>query len=400
MTAVPIYLLSGFLGSGKTTLLTSMVEQAQAAGLTPAILMNELGEVNLDGQLVSKEVAMAEVLGGCICCSMRGDLSLELNGLLQKYSPDLVIVESTGAAHPLESIDAITETSMYKETKLVHIITVVDSEHMLARSKTAKDKTYRLMQEQIRCATKIILNKCDRLFPEQIVEVQQLVRELNAYAEIITTSYTKLEDWSWLVSASHAEVEVGRSGQESDEHVPAQEEQVREQAQYHKEHGQGEGQDEHMPAPKQADAHVHEQVEADAHIQEHNHAAHDHQHKHGHADNDHQHKHDHADQAHNHQHSAHHAHVMAYTHYWQSPPHSEQFEAWLSKLPANIYRAKGIVTFRDIPSRFLFQFAYRESDFMRIEPQGEVHDVAVFIGEHFDSQWLKQELARLESSND
>jgi len=356
MTVVPIYLLSGFLGSGKTTLLTSMVEQAQAAGLTPAILMNELGEVNLDGQLVSREVAMAEVLGGCICCSMRGDLSLELNGLLQKYSPDLVIVESTGAAHPLESIDAITETSMYKETKLLHIITVVDSEHMLARSKNAKDKTYRLMQEQIRCATKILLNKCDRLFPEQIVELQQLVRELNAYAEIITTSYAKLEDWSWLVQPSIDE-------------------------------------DNNIGSVERAQAEVqekrsHEDTQAGVHEERSHEDTHDHAHHHDHEDD------------HNHGHRAHHAHVMAYTHYWQAPPHSEQFEAWLAKLPANIYRAKGIVTFRDIPSRFLFQFAYRESDFMRIEPQGEVHDVAVFIGEHFDSEWLKAELARLESSND
>jgi len=366
MTVVPIYLLSGFLGSGKTTLLTSMVEQAQAAGLTPAILMNELGEVNLDGQLVSREVAMAEVLGGCICCSMRGDLSLELNGLLQKYNPDLVIVESTGAAHPLESIDAITETSMYKETKLLHIITVVDSEHMLARSKSAKDKTYRLMQEQIRCATKILLNKCDRLFPEQIVELQQLVRELNAYAEIITTSYAKLEDWSWLVQPSNDEVnDIGNVER------------------------------------ARADVHEkcsHEHTQADVHEKSSHEHTHEHDHNHHHAHDahdahDHHHDHDHGP-------SAHHAHVMAYTHYWQAQPHSEQFEAWLAKLPANIYRAKGIVTFRDIPSRFLFQFAYRESDFMRIEPQGQVHDVAVFIGEHFDSEWLKAELERLETNND
>jgi G3E family GTPase len=343
MKVVPIYLLSGFLGSGKTTLLKTIVEQAQRAGLTPAILMNELGEVNLDGQLVSKEVAMAEVLGGCICCSMRGDLSLELNGLLQKYEPDLVIVESTGAAHPLESIDAITETSMYKQVKLQQVITVVDSEHMLARAKTAKDKTYRLMQEQIRCATIIILNKCDRLHPEQIVELQQLVRELNGYAEMITTSYAKLEDWSWLVQIQ---------SDEADHNHPI---------------------------------HSHELNHDDSHDHNHNHS-HDHNHNHNH------------EHSHEHQHSDHHSHVMAYTHYWQSSPHSEEFEAWLAALPANIYRAKGIVTFRDLPSRYLFQFAYRESDFMRIEPQGDVHDVAVFIGEHFDSAWLQEELARLELS--
>ena len=311
LTMVPIYLLSGFLGSGKTTLLQHMIAQAQAAGLTPAVLMNELGEVNLDGQLVSREVAMAEVLGGCICCSMRGDLSLELNQLLQQYKPDLVIVESTGAAHPMESIDAITETSMYKHAVLQEVITVVDSEHLLARSRSSKDKTFRLMQDQIRCASLLILNKCDRLYPEQIVELEQLVRQWNTHAQLVTASHCELNDWSWLLQP------------ESTSNVAAER------------------------AEKQNDDAVHEAN---------------------------------GDKA----------------HYWKQSPHSEQFEAWLQQLPPNIYRAKGIVTFRDVPSRFMFQFAYRESDFMRIEPQGDVHDVAVFIGEHFDAGWLKQELEKLE----
>jgi len=328
---VPIYLLSGFLGSGKTTLLQHMIAQAQAAGLTPAVLMNELGEVNLDGQLVSREVAMAEVLGGCICCSMRGDLSLELNQLLQQYKPDLVIVESTGAAHSMESIDAITETSMYKHAVLQEVITVVDSEHLLARSRSSKDKTFRLMQDQIRCASLLILNKCDRLYPEQIVELEQLVRQWNTHAQLVTASHCELNDWSWLLQP------------ESTSNVVAEQ------------------------AEKQNEDAVHDANGDKGH----------HEHVHGHNDQ-------------------HHEHVMSYTHYWKQSPHSEQFEAWLQQLPPNIYRAKGIVTFRDVPSRFLFQFAYRESDFMRIEPQGDVHDVAVFIGEHFDAGWLKQELEKLE----
>lgn len=80
-----------------------------------------------------------------------------------------------------------------------------------------------------------------------------------------------------------------------------------------------------------------------------------------------------------------HDHVMAYTHYFQNPVNSEEFERFVKELPRDVYRAKGIVTFTDTSSRFLFQYAYREADFMRITPQGEVPDVAVFIGEHFSS---------------
>jgi len=336
---VPIYLLSGFLGSGKTTLLTQIVEKAQAAGLTPAVLMNELGEVNFDGQLVKKDVAMAEVLGGCICCSMRGDLSLELNQLLDQYSPDLIIVESTGAAHPMETIDAITETSMYKHVKLQSVITIVDGEHLLDRSKLVKDATYRLMQDQIRCGSLIVLNKSDRLDPEKVVEAEQTLRDLNEHADIITTDHCQLNNWQWLLEGT--QVAQPQLLQALGQQVSSNNDDELDEQQL-----------------KEVDL----------------------------SDVEHKHHHEHS----------HHSHVMAYTHYWKGKPHSEQFEQWLANLPANIYRAKGIVTFRDVPSRYLFQFAYRESDFMRVDPQGEVHDVAVFIGEHFDREWLIKQLAMLE----
>lgn len=338
---VPIYVLSGFLGSGKTTLLTQMVQHCQSQGLTPAVLMNELGEVNLDGQLIKKDVAMAEIFGGCICCSMRGDLSLELNQLLTQYEPDMIIVESTGAAHPMETIDAITEVSMYQKVELRSVVTVVDGEHVLHRSKAGKSATYRLMQDQIRCASLLILNKIDRLHPEEIVEVEQLLRELNEYAELMTTSHCQVKNWLWLDDDSSS--------------IPGQ-----------AEHGALSILKEKSAKKVRKEDHI-DQAEqiGDAHNQEHHHS-HDH------------------------------SHVMAYTHYWNNKIDSERFEVWLGQLPKEIYRAKGIVKFRDIPSRYLFQFAYRESDFMKIDPQGEVHDVAVFIGEHFDKQWLSEQLQQLE----
>jgi G3E family GTPase len=75
-----------------------------------------------------------------------------------------------------------------------------------------------------------------------------------------------------------------------------------------------------------------------------------------------------------------------------------EFEKLLRELPRDVYRAKGILTFNDTSGRFLFQYAYRESDFMKINPQGEVQDVAVFIGEHFDKEEIRQRLSALEIS--
>lgn len=82
--SLPVYILSGFLGSGKTTLLQRLLDHWKLQGLRPAVIMNELGEVNLDGLLVEQSVPMAEMLGGCICCTSRGDLSTELTTLVKK----------------------------------------------------------------------------------------------------------------------------------------------------------------------------------------------------------------------------------------------------------------------------------------------------------------------------
>lgn len=125
--SIPVYILSGFLGSGKTTLLVQLIEHWQQQGLRPAVVMNELGEVNLDGQIVDSTVPMTEMLGGCICCTVRGDLGLQLADLVQEESPDVIIIEATGAANPMEILDAVTETSLYMRLELKSLITVVDA---------------------------------------------------------------------------------------------------------------------------------------------------------------------------------------------------------------------------------------------------------------------------------
>ncbi|KWX77700.1 cobalamin biosynthesis protein [Paenibacillus riograndensis] len=323
--AMPVYILSGFLGSGKTTLLQRLLDHWKAQGLRPAVVMNELGEVNLDGLLVEQSVPMAEMLGGCICCSIRGDLSTELATLIKKESPDVVVIEATGAANPLEIVDAVTEISLYQLVELKGLITVVDAVHLIGLYRSQQGSTYRLMQEQIRCASVLILNKTDRVTPQEADEITGLLRKWNAYAEILPAVRCALEPEALLegMGGIHAEARF----QEDDE----------------------------MQA-----AHVGDSSEAGAAV----HGSHDH--------------------------------VMAYTHYFKRPVNSEEFEQFVKELPRDVYRAKGIVTFSDTSSRFLFQYAYREADFMKITPQGDVPDVAVFIGEHFSSSELRTRLLQLE----
>ncbi|WP_336776356.1 CobW family GTP-binding protein [Paenibacillus sp. MMO-58] len=321
----PIYLLSGFLGSGKTTLLTGLLDHWQAQGLKAAVIMNELGDINLDGQMVGDKVPMSEMLSGCICCTIRSDLSLEIKTLIDTHQPDVIVIESTGAANPMEIMDGVTEAALYCRIELQSVITVVDGPELLQRSRSGKGKTFKLMRDQIRCATRLLLNKADKVAPDELVEAQQLIREINAIAPVMTTVRCQVEDWAFIERQAEDASQLSGVG-------------------IHK----GEAESEH-----------------------------------GHRDSHHHHHHTHE-------------HVMVMTHYLNGAVDSVAFEAFLKQLPDHVYRAKGIVTFSDTASRFLFQYAYRETDFIRITPQGEVNDVAVFIGEHFSKDAVLEELHRLE----
>ncbi len=184
---VSVHILTGFLGSGKTTLLTRALDYFKLNGKKPAVLMNELGDVNLDGMMVDEEVPMTEMLGGCICCTIRGDLGMELKQLIQDHKPDVVFVESTGAANPMEMLDGITDASMLTEVALQSVITVVDAAQLAERSINPAGRTYRLMADQIRCATRVILNKTDLIPPSELLRLEAVIRELNPVAPIIPT---------------------------------------------------------------------------------------------------------------------------------------------------------------------------------------------------------------------
>lgn len=332
---IDVHILTGFLGSGKTTLLTRLLGHYESQGRKAAVVMNELGDVNLDGLAVESDVPMAELLGGCICCSIRGDLSLELKMLIDEHAPDVVIIEATGAANPFEMIDGVTETSMYAPIDLKSIIAVVDGPELLARSRSG-GQTFKLMKEQIRCASQLLLNKVDRLEGDERLQAEQLMRETNSYAPIAATVRCAVDE-PWLDMIVN-----GDSG------------------------------------TVQASAH-NGGVKAD-----------EHSHECG------------PDCEHDHHHGVHesHSHVMSLTHFLENPVDSHAFEAFLRALPDNVYRAKGVVTFRDseTASRFLFQYAYKETDFIRINPQGKVNDVAVFIGEHFSREAVLRELTALEQA--
>lgn len=354
----PVYILSGFLGSGKTTLLQRLIRHWREQGLRPAVIMNEIGEVNLDGLLVSSDVPMAEMLGGCICCTIRGDLSVQMAELIEGEKPDLIVIEATGAGNPMEIFDAVTEVSLYLKLDIKPMITVVDAAHLADLHASQQGKTYRLMMEQIRCGSVLILNKIDLLESALQQEVAEFLRRTNPYARIIPAVKCDVDVtvlWKTTEEQANADPKVQRGSAYKE---------LNSEAAHAKDHG------------------------ANDHRHDHDHHQHDHhQHDHRH---DHNHDHDHV-----HPHALH-EHVTVYTHYFGGPVDSRDFERFIAELPREVYRGKGVLRFADTASRFLFQYAYREADYLKITPQGDVPDVAVFIGEHFDKHEIAQRLNALE----
>ncbi|MGG1616331.1 CobW family GTP-binding protein [Paenibacillus sp. NRS-1782] len=332
---IPIVVLSGFLGSGKTTLLQHALAYYKGQGLKPAILMNELGDVNLDGSLVNGQAPMKEMLSGCICCTIRGDLGVELMNLAEEYKPDVIIVECTGVANPMEIVDAVTDASIYSSMILQSVITVVDARQFLDfASGHERNKSYRLMQDQLRCASKLIINKTDLLAAGELQKVQALVKEINPYALTVSTQTSDVD----------AGIFFSLQGEER-MHVSRQKESIADS-----------GNDHHY----------------------------DHQHSH----------HEHGEHYHSYDH------VVVHTHFFGQPVPRSEFEQLFRSLPAEIYRAKGIVRFLESEGQMMFQFAYRELEIIPIRPQKPVNDVAVVMGENFSASEIEERLRKLEAAGE
>ncbi|WP_243712872.1 CobW family GTP-binding protein [Macrococcus carouselicus] len=191
MTKIKLYIISGFLGSGKTTLLREMLSKWQDKKV--AILMNELGEFNVDSTILGEDTPMNELLNGCICCDLKSDVEVQLHDLKHRYQPDIIIIEATGVAHPVEIYDACLAPSLTSFIQIQSIITLVDGPRFLARSRYSAT-TVQLMEEQVRYAHTIIFNKTDLMHSEEVMNVQQQIEALNPAGEIIATTHSQVTD--------------------------------------------------------------------------------------------------------------------------------------------------------------------------------------------------------------
>lgn len=176
-----LMLFSGFLGSGKTTLVLRVIQHAIEKGFKAAILVNEIGEVGIDNQLMRQlDLNVWELLGGCICCTLSADLVSTLEKLNAEYSPDLVIVEPSGAADPKTILSALP---YYKGTPFEAFTTVSVLDPL--RVDMLLTVMEPLIGSQIKHADLVLVSKCDQAASEEIEKAHQAAVEYNPEAKVL-----------------------------------------------------------------------------------------------------------------------------------------------------------------------------------------------------------------------
>jgi G3E family GTPase len=183
LNKLPLTIVTGFLGSGKTTLLNYILKHAN--GLRIAVLVNELGDIDIDSQLlVSIDENQIELTNGCICCTLNEDLVQAVYNILQKRSEiDYLILETTGVADPLPVILTFLGTELRDMTRLDAILTVVDAESILDR----KIEDIQAVGEQIVYGDIILLNKTDLVDAAQLAMAKREIDRIKPDARIIET---------------------------------------------------------------------------------------------------------------------------------------------------------------------------------------------------------------------
>lgn len=191
MKKTEVFILSGFLGTGKTTLLKRILLHEKENSRKIAVMMNELGNVSIDSDAIETDVPLKELLGGCICCTIQDKLESQLQGLLFDHSLDAIYIETTGAAHPVEVLDAVLSPLFANKLEIKGILTTVDGTMWLNRS-SFNPQVQQLLLEQVKHADLVIVNKSDLLTDAEQGKINLAIQYLNPKAKCILSSYSKM----------------------------------------------------------------------------------------------------------------------------------------------------------------------------------------------------------------
>jgi G3E family GTPase len=402
----PVLLLTGYLGSGKTTLLNRILENKR--GIKFAVIVNDIGEVNIDASLIEKggivneqDESLVALQNGCICCTLKMDLVKQLQDIIGQHRFDYIVIEASGICEPAPiaqticSIPQMTpEVTAEGYPRLDSIVTVVDALRLkddfgtgndLLKQNLEEDDIENLVIQQIEFCNIVLLNKASDVEPKELGRIREIIRTLQPKAEIIECNYcdvdldkiinTNLFDFNKVATSAAWIAEIEGTVDDDDD---------------------DDDDDEH-----------------------------EHHHEHEH----HEHEHEHHEHEHEHHHHHHHHHdggeveeygIGTYVYYRRPAFDLGRFDEFVArKWPKSIIRAKGICYFDDekqtcyvfeqagkqvslrnagqwyatMPKDQLEQFLKQNPGVMRDwdDQYGDRMQKLVFIGQHLD----KKEIARL-----
>lgn len=334
---VPVLLLTGYLGSGKTTLLNRILSNKR--GIRFAVIVNDIGEVNIDANLIQKggivdkqDDSLIALQNGCICCTLKMDLVQQISDIIAQQRFDYLVIEASGICEPAPIAQTICSIPSMGEPVtrggipvLDCIATVVDALRMkdefqsgegLMKPSIAEEDIENLVIQQIEFCNIILLNKASEVEPHELERIRQIIKALQPKAEIIECDYGNVELDRLLNTGLFDFERVATSAAWIDEI----------------EHHHGDEEEEH-----------------------HEHHHHEEEDEHHHEEDEHEHHHE---EEHTHHHHHHHHHdeegeaeeygIGTFVYYRRKPFDLNRFDHFVARLwPANIIRAKGLCYFKD-----------------------------------------------------